>query len=115
VKGYLLDENLPAGALSHAILPIFHATDVGLRCSDDQLWDFAKARELVIVSQDVDFSGRMLRSTSPPWVVHLRTGNIRRSVMLEFLRVNWSRVEEMLPQHKLIYLYRDHLEGVPAK
>jgi predicted nuclease of predicted toxin-antitoxin system len=115
MTGYLLDENLPAAALADLALPVFRATDVGLRCSDDQIWEFAKARDLVIVTQDFDFSGRMLRHTPPPQVVHLRTGNLRRSDMIRLLRRSWPQVERMLPKPKLIYLYPDRLEGVPSK
>jgi predicted nuclease of predicted toxin-antitoxin system len=115
MNGYLLDENLPAEALADLTLPVFHATDVGLRCSDDQLWEFAEARDLVIVTQDFDFSGRMLRSTPPPRVVHLRAGNLRRANLIRLLRESWPQVGRMLAKHKLVYLYQDRLEGVPSK
>jgi predicted nuclease of predicted toxin-antitoxin system len=115
MTGYLLDENLPAEALAEVTLPVFHATDLGWRCSDDQLWEFARARDLVIVKQDFDFSGRMLRSTPPPQVVHLRTGNLRRASMIRLLRQSWPQVGQMLAKHKLVYLYPDRLEGVPSK
>jgi predicted nuclease of predicted toxin-antitoxin system len=42
------------------------------------LWHYARQHELVIVSKDADFSDRIIMQTPPPWVVHLRFGNLRR-------------------------------------
>jgi len=42
------------------------------------VWEFARKRELVIVSKDADFSDRIIIQRPPPWVVHLRFGNLRK-------------------------------------
>jgi hypothetical protein len=35
--------------------------------------------------------------------------------MIAALHRSWPQVETMLVKHKLVYLYRDRIEGVPAK
>jgi len=111
VTGYLFDENLPRRLSFTPSLPIVHATDLGPSRSDTQLWDFAREKQLVIVSKDTDFSDRMMLQSPPPWVVHLRFGNLRLAAFHEKLARLWPLVEERLPSHKLICLYADRIEA----
>lgn len=111
MKGFLLDENLPRYLTFAPRLPVIHATDLGDRPTDTQLWQYAREHELVIVSKDADFSDRMMLHASPPWVVHLRFGNLRLAAFHELLQRLWPLVEERLPAHKLIMLYPDRVEA----
>jgi predicted nuclease of predicted toxin-antitoxin system len=45
---------------------------------DTEIWQYAKDKKLVIVTKDTDFSDRLMLDFSPPKVVHLRVGNIRK-------------------------------------
>jgi predicted nuclease of predicted toxin-antitoxin system len=49
----------------------------------------------VIVTKDADFSDRLMLDLSPPKVVHLRFGNMRKSVFHSFLARIWTQVEEI--------------------
>jgi predicted nuclease of predicted toxin-antitoxin system len=112
MKGFLLDENLPRRLALSPSLPVIHATSLGTGPTDLQLWEYARSKELVIVTKDADFSERVILATPPPWVVHLRFGNMRRKNFHAFLARAWPRIEAMLPAHKLINLYEDRLEGI---
>jgi predicted nuclease of predicted toxin-antitoxin system len=114
VKGFLFDENLPRQIEFRPSLPVIHATEIGVRCSDGRLWQFARENDLAIVSKDIDFSQRVVRSKPPPWVIHLRMGNLRRKDLDLFLRQIWPRVEELLPTRKLLNVYLDRIESVAA-
>ena len=72
----------------------------------------ARRKELVLVTKDADFSERMLISEPPPWIVHLRFGNLRRRDFHRVLEQLWPRVEALLPEHKLINAFRDRIEAV---
>jgi predicted nuclease of predicted toxin-antitoxin system len=65
VNGYLLDENLPYRLRFQPSQPIHHSSDVSGHPSDAELWDYAKANSLVIVTKDADFSDRILVSEPP--------------------------------------------------
>ena len=80
--------------------------------TDTQIWDYARQRELVIVAKDADFSGRIILSTPPPWVVHLRFSNLRRRDFHAWLARVWPQVEALLKTNKLVHVYLDRLEGV---
>jgi len=78
VKGFLFDENLPLNLQISPSLPVIHATNWGNSLSDSEIWRYAMANDLVIVTKDVDFSDRIIISNPPPRVVHLRFGNMRK-------------------------------------
>lgn len=82
--------------------PVSHALDLGANPTDSELWSYAKERHLVIVTKDADFSARILVSTAPPWIVHLRFGNMRRNEFHRFLAAVWPKVESLLPANKLV-------------
>lgn len=102
VNGFLLDENLPGGLSLQPSLPVSHALDLGENPTDGELWFHAKIQRLVIVTKDADFSDRILVSTPPPWIVHLRFGNMRRKEFDRFLAAVWPQVESLLPANKLV-------------
>lgn len=93
-------------------MPVCHSSDVGRHPSDEDLWKYAKANNLVIVTKDADFSNRILVTEPPPWVIHLRFGNLRRADFHRFLEQIWPRLEIFLPSNKMINVYLDRIEAV---
>src|SRR6266568_2077439 len=112
MKGFLFDENLPARLTFKPKLPIIPVSKVGVQPSDSQIWEFARQQELVIVSKDADFSDRIIVRAPPPWVVHLRFGNLRRKGFHALLTRVWPQIETLLKSHKLVNVYADRLEGI---
>jgi len=80
--------------------------------TDSEVWEFARKRELVIVSKDADFYDRIIVERPPPWVVHLRFGNLRKKDFHALLSRVWPKVETLLKSHKLVNVYSDRLEGI---
>lgn len=111
MNGFLLDENLPERLTFMPSLPVIPARSFGVNPTDSELWQQAKDGELVIVTKDTDFSDRILVSTPPPWIVHLRFGNMRRAAFHQFLASVWPQVEALLPLNKLICVYSDRVEA----
>lgn len=75
----LLDENLSPRLISRieASFPgSTHVEECGLSSAEDSdIWDYAKANGLTIVSKDSDFYSRSLVLGSPPKIIWLRVGN----------------------------------------
>lgn len=111
MKGFLLDENLPSRLTFTPALPVSHALDFGSNPTDSELWQIAASKRLVIVTKDTDFSDRILVSSPPPWIVHLRFGNLRRADFHSFLASVWPRIEALLPENKLICVYSGRIEA----
>jgi len=112
MKGFLFDENLPSRLTFQPGLPVTSTASLGSSPSDTQVWDYAKREELVIVTKDADFSGRIILTTPPPWVVHLRFGNIRRRNFHALMARIWPQVEALLKTHKLVNVHADRVEGI---
>ena len=112
MKGFLFDENLPKQVQFSPSLPVIPAAQIGASPTDTEVWEFARQRELVIVSKDADFSERIITRQPPPWVVHLRFGNMRRREFHALLARVWPHVEALLKTHKLVNVYPDRVEGV---
>ena len=110
--GILLDENVSARLRTAFDVPVVHVCDWTNGLKDWALWQNATEQSLVIVTQDSDFSERMLLKSPPPWVVQVRVGNMRVRDFRRFLDTVWPRVWELLADHKLIILHRDRLEAI---
>ena len=111
MKGLLFDENLPHRLTFTPSLPIIPSKALGISPSDTAIWDHAREHSFVIVSKNTDFSDRIMLSAPPPWIVHLRFGNLRRMEFHQLLAKMWPRVEALLPEHKLICVYADRIEA----
>jgi predicted nuclease of predicted toxin-antitoxin system len=112
MNGWLFDQNLPAQLSFAPALPTVSATTLGTNPTDSELWDHAKSNHWAIVTKDADFSGRIILQTPPPWIVHLRFGNLRRREYHAVLARVWPQVEALLPAHKLVNVYADRVEAV---
>lgn len=112
MKGFVFDENLPRRIRFAPSLPIVHVEALGFSPPDIAVWEYAKTGSLAIVSKDTDFSDRILVSQPPPWVVHLRIGNLRRADFHAFLARVSPQIESLLSTHKLVNVYLDRIEAV---
>ena len=112
MKGFLFDENLPARLRFSPNLPAVSFSTVEAHPSDSQLWEYARHHELVIVSKDADFSDRIITRNPPPWVVHLRFGNLKRNEFHALRARVWPQIETLLKTHKLVNVYSGRLEGI---
>jgi len=111
MKGFLVDENLPDAAHFPCSLPIVHARDLGPMASDTELWWHAAENALAIVTKDADFADRILATDPPPWVIHIRVGNLKRRDFVDFVASVWLKVEALLPEYSLIQVFSDRIEG----
>ncbi len=112
MKGFLFDENLPEKIRFEPSFPISHVSMLGKSLTDTQIWRYAKKNDLVIVSKDSDFSDRIIISSPPPRVIHLRFGNMRRIDFHTYLAKVWGRAESLVQTHKLVNIYIDKIECI---
>ena len=110
MKGLLIDENLPLPTALPTELPIIHVRDLGVQLSDDDIWEHATREDFVIVTKDTDFIRMIDQFGSPPVVVHVRVGNLRRSEFITWFYRIWPQIEKDLEGAKLINVHFDHLD-----
>jgi predicted nuclease of predicted toxin-antitoxin system len=85
----LFDENL-SPKLPRLLATLFpdsaHARDCGLLgFPDEEVWEYARANDFIIVSKDSDFQQRSLLYGHPPKIVWLRIGNCTREQLVQML------------------------------
>lgn len=112
MKGFLFDQNLPGKITFKTSLPVHHVSEIGANPTDTEIWEHAKAYELVIISKDADFFHRIISAQPPPWIVHLKIGNMRRADFHRFLASVWPKVEAALKSHKLVSVHADRIEAI---
>lgn len=112
MKGFILDENLPGNLSIRTSLSVEHTSTLGASPSDSTIRDYAKQHDLVIVTKDADFSDRMILSSPPPRVVHLRIGNMRIRELRDFVGATWPRVEQLLQTQKLLHVCQDSIDAI---
>lgn len=92
----LLDQNI-SPRLGRLISDVFracvHVRDVGLAtASDAEVWEFAAAAGLTIVSKDADFLQRGFLYGPPPKFVWIRLGNCSTNEIASLLREHADRL-----------------------
>jgi predicted nuclease of predicted toxin-antitoxin system len=112
LKTLFVDENLPKALGYRLAQSVIHATDLGTRPSDQEIWDRGKEEDWIILTQDADFFDRLIVDGPPPRVVWVRTGNLRRRAMEDLLVRVWPAVERLLDQASLIEIHNDRIEGI---
>lgn len=112
MNGFLLDENLPINVEFSPILPVEHVTTLKSSPTGTKIWEYAKKKDLVIVTKDADFSDRIIVSNPPPKAVHLKFGNMRKKDFHLFLKKVWPQIESLINDFKLVNVYLDSVECI---
>lgn len=66
------------------------------RGEDIQIWEFAKGKNFIIVTQDSDFNDISTIRGFPPYVIWLRTGNAKTIEIEKVLRQNYQQIVEIV-------------------
>lgn len=109
---YLVDANLPRWFSQWNSPDYIHQHDIDPTRHDQQIWEYAKAENLTIITKDSDFSSRILLSSPPPKVIHIRLGNMDMRTFHAAIDKCWPEVLDMNETHKLVVVHTDRIEGV---
>jgi len=82
-----------------------HVRNENLQLAGDQeIWDFAKNKELIIVTKDADFRQMSFLYSFPPKVIWIRKGNCTTKEIEKVLRVNFSDIEKFSKDKEATFL-----------
>jgi predicted nuclease of predicted toxin-antitoxin system len=109
---YLIDENLPYYFSLWDNPKFKHVYDLKGIQSDNEIWEYSKKNNLVIVTKDTDFSNKIMFKSPPPKVIHIRFGNVKIQKLHELLNNTWSDIEKEIENHKLINVFIDRIESI---
>ena len=108
----LIDENLPIRLGEDSGCEVTHATQLGQRPSDGDLWDLALEGSYVVVTKDSDFFNRCIFSTQRPRIVWVRVGNMRRRDLEKFFSRQWPALQSALETADLVEVFATRLEAI---
>ena len=76
------------------IIDSIHVREIGfVEATETEIWNYAKANSLTIVSKDTDFQQRSLLLGHPPKVVWLRVGNCPAKLVEDLLRKHSNSIQ----------------------
>jgi predicted nuclease of predicted toxin-antitoxin system len=97
---FLIDNQLPlalATMLTSKGHRASHVLDLGLEAAtDSEIWNYAAANSLVLITKDEDFSYRASQPNASVQVVWVRRGNCRKAALLAAFDSVLSRMEAAL-------------------
>lgn len=109
---YIVDVNLPYYFNLWNNENFVQVRDINDEWSDNQIWEYAKENNLIIITKDSDFSNKIILKQPPPRVIHLRFGNLKMNAFHEFLLAKWNEIDKLITKYKLVNVYLDRLEGI---
>lgn len=109
---FLIDANLPYYFSLWNTDEHIHQFDIRHDSEDYEIWQYAKERNLTIVTKDADFSDRILLAIPPPRVIHIRLGNCTMRAFFTRIVAIWPDVLALSQTHKLVIVFKDQIEGV---
>ena len=93
----LLDENLSRRIVPFLQTDYSDSTQIALinmqSASDQDVWQFARENDYVIVTKDSDFYDMSLVQGIPPRVIWIKTGNVDKSAITNLLLQNCKQIE----------------------
>lgn len=104
----LIDENLPPSLKSH-LADLFprsiHVRDVDLTSSpDSSIWQYAKTRNLTILTKDSDFAFlAQYHGSGPPTAIQIRAGNCSVSKLVLLIRENAQQIATAVHRGDALY------------
>jgi predicted nuclease of predicted toxin-antitoxin system len=108
----LVDENLPLSLARQLGGQALHATELGDRLTDQQLWSRARVVGGMILTKDADFFDRLSLEGPPPQVVWVRLGNLRRQALEAIILARWPQIRALLEGASLVEIHPDRLEAL---
>jgi predicted nuclease of predicted toxin-antitoxin system len=109
---YLIDANLPRwfSLWSGGDYVFVHDNDP--HWTDTEIWHYAAAHGLTIVTKDADFSNRVLLHPEGPHVIHIRVGNLKLQELHSYLSNIWPDVLSASATSRLVQVFRDRIESI---
>lgn len=109
---FIIDANLPYYFSLWNNSNYIHVFDIDDTWKDQQIWDYAKQNNLIIVTKDSDFSVKALVEGTPPKVIHIKFGNLKIREFHEKISAIWDEIKNLIDENSLINIYLNKIEIV---
>jgi len=80
--------------------------------SDQNIWNYAQLKNLIILTKDSDFYTRCILSNNPVKVVHFQFGNFTINQLHIFFEKNWRSIIEMIDKSTLVVVNELEVQAI---
>jgi predicted nuclease of predicted toxin-antitoxin system len=109
---FIVDANLPFRILKWQNDLFEHVLNINPLWNDQEIWRYAKANNLIIITKDKDFRLMQIMQGSPPKIIHIKFGNLKLSEFEEVINTCWAQVAELIKTHSVINIYQNTIEAI---
>ncbi len=109
---FLVDVNLPKKFSFFNSALYIHVVDINPSMRDIEIWDYALANDLTILTKDTDFYEMFLTRETCPKVVTFKLGNLTLQQLHHYFSENWNTIIELLVDGSLIMAYLDSIKVI---
>ncbi|MGG7036631.1 MAG: DUF5615 family PIN-like protein [Flavobacterium sp.] len=112
MNSFLVDVNLPKYFSFFNNENFIFVSDINLRMSDTEIWNYAIKNNLIILTKDTDFFNKFLISEAIPKVVYFQLGNYSLKQLHSYFNENWDKIVAAIENHKMIIVKETHIECI---
>lgn len=109
---FIVDANLPNSISIWSNGRFEHVLNINPLWDDEEIWDYAKKNNLIIITKDKDFSVKQILKGSPPKIIHIKFGNLKLAEFIRIINTCRAKVETLLQQHSIINIYKNSIEAI---
>ncbi len=112
MKKYLIDANLPSKIKIWQSEEFEFVVSINDEWSDSEIWKYAEANNLTIVTKDADFSHQIMVSKSPPKIIHIKIKNMKLREFESAINKVWKKAAQLSENYKLVNVFLDRVEAI---
>jgi predicted nuclease of predicted toxin-antitoxin system len=109
---YLVDVNLPKKFSFFNSVEFIHVADIDATLRDKDIWEFAIAHNLTILTKDTDFYEMFLTQEHHPKVVSFKFGNFKIHDLHQYFKSNWEIILNLLRNNDFIFAYENKIKAI---
>ncbi len=109
---YLIDVNLPKYFHYFKSDEFVHIVDINPEMTDEEIWNYAIEKELIILTKDTDFYNRFISSDNSPKIIFFKTGNMTLNQLHIFFKAYWNTIETLISTNRLIIVTKDTIQRI---
>lgn len=109
---YLIDANLPFNVPVWKDERFVFVLKIDPSWNDEEIWNYAKANSLIIVTKDKDFILKQIAFGVPPKVIHVKFGNLKLNHFIGRIEMVWQEVGQLIEINDTVNIYLNKIEAI---
>lgn len=109
---FIVDANLPFRISMWQNDLFEHVLNINPLWKDEEIWEYARDNNLIIITKDKDFRLKQIMFGSPPKIIHIKFGNLKFNDFEKVIILCWNDIEKLIDSNSLINVYQNTIEAI---